>query len=57
VALSFYARRHGVQWLFQALDSKSCPAPLVALAAFFWRQASCMTNIRGWIEPVLTVLQ
>ncbi len=24
----FYARRHGIQWLFQALDSKTCPAPL-----------------------------
>jgi putative transposase len=24
----FYARRHGVGWLWQAIDSKSCPAPL-----------------------------
>lgn len=24
----FYARRQGVQWLFQAIDSKCCPAPL-----------------------------
>jgi transposase len=26
--LRFYARRHGIQWLFQAIDSKACPAPL-----------------------------
>ena len=26
--LRFYARRRGVQWLFQAIDSKACPAPL-----------------------------
>jgi putative transposase len=24
----FYARQRGIQWLFQALDSKTCPAPL-----------------------------
>jgi putative transposase len=24
----FYARRQGIQWLFQAIDSKACPAPL-----------------------------
>lgn len=24
----FYARRHGIQWSFQAIDSKACPAPL-----------------------------
>jgi len=24
----FYARRRGIQWLFQAIDSKACPAPL-----------------------------
>lgn len=24
----FYARRHGIGWGFQAIDSKSCPAPL-----------------------------
>jgi putative transposase len=24
----FYARRRGIQWLFQAVDSKMCPAPL-----------------------------
>jgi transposase len=26
--LRFYARQRGIQWLWQALDSKSCPAPL-----------------------------
>jgi putative transposase len=26
--LRFYARRHDIQWLFQAIDSKACPAPL-----------------------------
>lgn len=26
--LRFYARRCGIQWWFQAIDSKSCPAPL-----------------------------
>lgn len=26
--LRFYARQRGVQWLFQAIDSKCCPAPL-----------------------------
>jgi putative transposase len=26
--VTFYARQHGIQWLWQALDSKSCPAPL-----------------------------
>ncbi|MCX9079927.1 MAG: IS5 family transposase, partial [Candidatus Methanoperedens sp.] len=26
--LRFYARRRGIQWLWQAVDSKSCPAPL-----------------------------
>jgi len=24
----FYARQRGIQWLFQAIDSKCCPAPL-----------------------------
>jgi putative transposase len=24
----FYARQRGVQWLWQAIDSKACPAPL-----------------------------
>jgi len=24
----FYARRRGIQWWFQAIDSKYCPAPL-----------------------------
>ena len=24
----FYARQHGIQWLWQAIDSKACPAPL-----------------------------
>lgn len=28
VMLRFYARQRGIQWLFQAIDSKSCPAPL-----------------------------
>lgn len=26
--LRLYGRRRGVQWLWQAIDSKSCPAPL-----------------------------
>lgn len=26
--LRFYARRQGIRWLWQALDSKACPAPL-----------------------------
>jgi putative transposase len=26
--LRFYARQQGIQWLWQALDSKACPAPL-----------------------------
>lgn len=26
--VKFYARRRGVQWLWQAIDSKACPAPL-----------------------------
>jgi putative transposase len=26
--LRFYARRQGIAWLFQAIDSKACPAPL-----------------------------
>ena len=26
--LRFYARRRGIAWLFQAIDSKACPAPL-----------------------------
>ena len=26
--LRFYARRHSIGWLFQAIDSKACPAPL-----------------------------
>lgn len=26
--LKFYARQRGIQWLWQALDSKACPAPL-----------------------------
>lgn len=28
VMLRFYARQRGIQWLFQSIDSKSCPAPL-----------------------------
>lgn len=26
--LRFYARQRGIEWLFQAIDSKCCPAPL-----------------------------
>lgn len=26
--LKFYARQRGIQWLWQAIDSKACPAPL-----------------------------
>jgi putative transposase len=28
VMVRFYARYRGIQWLFQAIDSKACPAPL-----------------------------
>lgn len=28
VMLRFYARRRGIAWTFQAIDSKACPAPL-----------------------------
>jgi putative transposase len=28
VMVRFYARQRGIQWLFQAIDSKACPAPL-----------------------------